>query len=277
MEIALVYMVAGMSSRFGGKPKHFAQIGPNNETMLEVSLSQALKTSFTKIIFIIRKETLEDFKKLFSDSYNSIPIFYAIQEFDKEKRDKPWGTTDALCSALNLINCPFVVCNGDDIYGEQAFQILINHLKNNQGCATIGYKLGNALSESGGVNRGIFKTNEDNEMVSITETFDITKENLKEKNLSENSLSSQNIFALFPETIKELNKILNNFKQIHQEDRKIECLLPKELDNLIKNKKIKIKVYHTSEKPIGITNPADEETAKEQLKNLIKNNEPTSP
>ena len=30
-EIALVYMVAGMSSRFGGKIKQFAKVGPNKK------------------------------------------------------------------------------------------------------------------------------------------------------------------------------------------------------------------------------------------------------
>ena len=42
-DIALVYMVAGMSSRFGGKIKQFAKVGANGETLIEVSLKQALR------------------------------------------------------------------------------------------------------------------------------------------------------------------------------------------------------------------------------------------
>ena len=41
-DIALVYMVAGMSSRFGGKIKQFAKVGPNDSTLIEYSLYQAL-------------------------------------------------------------------------------------------------------------------------------------------------------------------------------------------------------------------------------------------
>jgi len=33
MSIALVYLAAGVSSRFGGKAKQFASIGPNKETL----------------------------------------------------------------------------------------------------------------------------------------------------------------------------------------------------------------------------------------------------
>jgi len=52
-EIALVYMVAGMSSRFGGKIKQFAKVGPNNTTLMEYSMKQSLAAGFTKIIFIV--------------------------------------------------------------------------------------------------------------------------------------------------------------------------------------------------------------------------------
>ena len=53
----LVYMVAGMSSRFGGNPKQMAIVGPNNETLIEYSLNQALTCKFSKIIFITTQKT----------------------------------------------------------------------------------------------------------------------------------------------------------------------------------------------------------------------------
>ena len=49
----LVVMVAGMSSRFGGKPKQMARIGPNNETLIEYSINQAIKNPFSKIIIVL--------------------------------------------------------------------------------------------------------------------------------------------------------------------------------------------------------------------------------
>ena len=178
MDIALVYMVAGMSSRFNGKIKQFAKVGPNNETLIEYSLNQALPAGFTKIIFIVGEKTEQPFKEMFGDNYKTVPVKYTFQNYNKEKRDRPWGTLDALCCARDLINCPFVVCSGDDIYGKESFKTLVKHLKNNPTNATVGYKLKNVLSKVGTVNRGIFKTNSNNEVISIEEVFNINKETL---------------------------------------------------------------------------------------------------
>jgi len=161
-DIAVVYMVAGVSSRFGGKIKQFAKVGVNGETLIESSLNQAIKAGFTKIIFVVGNKTEGPFKKMFGGNYRGIPVFYASQKFDEGKRDRPWGTGDALVSAKSLVNCPFVVCNGDDLYGERTFKILANHAMDNyeEGtAATIGYRLINVLSAKGNVNRAIFKTN----------------------------------------------------------------------------------------------------------------------
>ena len=129
-EIAIVYMVAGISSRFGGKIKQFAQVGPNNETLIEISMKQAMRAGFRKIIFIVGNLTEKTFKEKFKSEFQNIPISYAIQSYDERERDKPWGTAEALCSVIPFINCPFVVCNGDDLYGENSFKVLCDHLKN---------------------------------------------------------------------------------------------------------------------------------------------------
>ena len=52
----VVFMVAGMSSRYGGKLKQFAPIGKNNEPLIKVSVDQALTAKFKKIIFITNKK-----------------------------------------------------------------------------------------------------------------------------------------------------------------------------------------------------------------------------
>ena len=50
----LVYIAAGISSRFGGKPKLLSKIGPNDETLIEVSMTQALSCQYiTNIHFFI--------------------------------------------------------------------------------------------------------------------------------------------------------------------------------------------------------------------------------
>jgi len=270
-DIAIVYMVAGLSSRFGGKIKQFAKVGPKEETLIEYSLNQALSAGFNKIIFIVGEKTEQGFKEMFGNSYKEIAVYYAFQNYDKEKRDRPWGTADALCSAKDIIDCPFVVCNGDDIYGKKVFEIFIKHLKkqdseNKKTSATIGYKLGKVLSEDGSVNRGIFQIDSENNVKSIKEVFDITKENLSLKNLSENDLCSMNIFAFHPEVLSLLNDKLLEFKKEYAEDRRAECLLPNEISGLIEKEKKIIEIYSTDEKWLGITRPEDETKVKEILR-----------
>jgi choline kinase len=266
-EIALVYMLGGLSSRFGGKAKAFAKVGPAGENLLEFSLNQALLNNFNKIIFIVSKKTEKQFKEYFKNSYKGIPIFYALQEYDKNFRKKPWGTTDALCSAKHLIKDSLIVCNGDDIYGKKSFSILFNHLKKNKGNATIGYKLEKVLPEKGLVNRGIFR--EKNGFVqTVVETIGISKNNLEEKNLSKEDLSSLNIFALNKKTLDLLDKKLIKFKEINKNNSTIECYLPTELNNLISENKIKMELYPTEELWLGVTNPEDEIVVKGKLQEL---------
>jgi len=268
-DTALVYMLAGLSSRFGGKQKALARVGPNNETLLEHSLNQALKSDFTKIIFVVSKLTEGPLKDLFGSSFKGIPIHYAIQELDNSTRDKPWGTVDCLYSAKHLLDSNFVICNGDDIYGEDPFNLIVNHLKDKGTPVTVGYKLGKVISDNQGVNRGIFKV-QDNKVSSIEEIFDISKSNLEEKNLSEEDLCSMNVFGLTPEALEYLGEILENFKEKHKGDRKIECLLPLELGNLIEKSKISIDIYPTNSNWFGITYPEDEQKVQEQIKKLYK-------
>jgi|GEM_PF-44429 len=257
-EIALVYLVAGISSRFGGKAKAFAKVGPNGESLIEYSLNQALKSDFSRIIFVVSEQTYDLFKQKFGSEYNGIPIEYALQHYDKNFRDKPWGTVDAICSASKLIDSPFVVCNGDDIYGEETFKILLNHLALYPTCASVGYKLGEVLPEFGTVNRGIFEIDSENNVKSIEEIFELSNINFSQKGFSEFSLCSMNIFAFQKNVPLLLSEILNRFKKSNKTDRKSECLLPSEISNLIKNKSINMKIYQTHEKWYGITYPGDE-------------------
>jgi len=264
MELALVYMVAGLSSRFGGRLKQLVNVGPRGETLIEYSVKQALPAGFTKIIFIVGEKTEQPFKELFKDNYQGIPVHYAFQHHNPEERDRPWGTNDALCTIKNLIDCPLVVCNGDDIYGEETFQILTNHLKNNNHDATVGYRLIEVLPDTGEVHRGLFQTDENNFITDLKETFNLEKSSLHPEH--HHKLSSMNIFALFPETINKLNNRLIAFKENNKGHRTTESLLPNEISSLIKSNQITMKVYPTSSKWYGVTNPGDEDIVREQLK-----------
>ena len=267
MNISIVYMVAGLSKRFGGEMKPLAKVGPNNETLIEYSINQALRSGFNKIIFIVGEKTEKPFKEMFGNEYGGVPIEYAFQEYDSKKRDKPWGTCDALCSAINKIKETFVVCAGDDIYGEKTFKILTDHLKNSEEDVTISKNLIEMLPKEGTVNRGIFKVDDRNNILEIEEAEKINRENFKEKGFEEKTPTSKSIFALHPETLKLLNEELKKFKNENKGNRKIECYLNVKLGELLKERKIKIKYYETPEKWLGITNPSDEIKVRNRIKN----------
>ena len=266
-KISLVYMLAGLSSRFGGKAKAFAKVGPEGETLLEYSLGQALENDFDKVVFIVSRKTEKQFRDYFGDSYMGVPIVYALQEFDESVRERPWGTNDALCSAKDLIDGPFVVCNGDDIYGASAFSVLFNHLNDSGEDVTLGYKLGKVLSDKGSVNRGIF-SERDGFVETVVENLGIDRGNMGERKLNDDDLCSMNIFGLRKETLDMLYDKLVKFKEEHSGDSKVECYLPAELNNLISEGKIKMKLNETDELWLGLTNPEDEEVVREKLKEI---------
>jgi NDP-sugar pyrophosphorylase family protein len=268
--VTIIYMVAGMSSRFGGKIKQFARVGMNGETLIEVSIKQAINAGFDKIVFIVGEKTETPFKEMFGKSYNNTPIFYAKQSFNPNTRDKPWGTTDALVCAKEIINSDFVVCNGDDIYGENAFKQACDFLKNNSCGVTLGYELKNVIPDEGTVNRGIYETDKEENVLSIKEVFDISKKNLTEKNLTENTLCSMNLFGLPKDAIFEIEKQLIKFKEKNNKSRTAECLLPVELANLIKENKLKLKLVKTEDDWFGVTNPDDEEKVRKLLIQRLK-------
>lgn len=265
MEYPIAYMVAGLSSRFGGKPKAFAKIGPNQESLIEISMDRAIAAGFNKFIFIVGKETEQAFKEKFNGSYKNIPVEYSFQSYDPESRDRPWGTTDASCTILNQINGPVLICTGDDLYSADTYQTLFNHIQNEQTDATVGYDLDEHLPEEGEVNRGIFYI-EDNYVIEAKEMLKISRANLAERGLSLTTKCNCGIFLVQKETLEKLNEILKKFKQENQNERAKECYLNVELGNLIKNNEIKLRYYPGKGKLIGITNPEDEEVARETLK-----------
>lgn len=261
-------MLAGASSRFGGKPKGLVRVGPNNETLVEFSIMQALKAKFDDIIFIVSDKTEGPYREVFKDSFRSIPIHYVKQQYDHEKRSKPWGTTDALVSALPHVKNPFVICNGDDIYGTDAFELLYEHLQTHTGAATIGYKLIDSLPQNGVVNRGIFIA-KDNHVKSIKELFNISRENFSQFGVVDSTPTNMNIFALWPTTVRELSLSLAKFKQDHIEEKTAEAILPVDLGKMIERGTLHMKLYSSRQIPIGITNPQDEETVRHFLKRMV--------
>lgn len=262
-DIGIVFMLEGMSSRFGGKPKHLIRVGPNDETLIEISLKQALTAEFTKIIFIVSKKTKRSLVPIFGDEYRKIPIKYVSQIYNPILRDRPWGTNDAISQLYGIINFPVIICNGDDLYGPETFQTCVKKMIKYNENVTIGFKLKNVLPDYGKVNRGFYSFHTDSNHLkyinSITEMLGIEKSNFDFDSKELDSLVSMNFIGLQPNTINLLNNINIKFKKDNSFDRNIECYLPSAISSLIKQNIIQMLLFPTTEKWYGITNPGDEQ------------------
>lgn len=259
---AIVYMVAGVSSRFNGKIKQLTKVGSKGETLIECSINQALEAGFNEVVFIVSEKTEKPFKDKFGYMLQSgEPVRYVLQTYDETVRDKPWGTADAICCIKDIVNCPFVICNGDDLYGEKTFELLRSHLEQSPDGATIGYPLQTVLSDKGGVNRAMYLI-KDGYVEKITELYNITKTNC----INPDDLCSMNIYALTPGTVKDLHINIKEYKKDSSVGRETEFLIGEELTKLIQDGKLKLKIYETDDKWMGITHPGDEILIQKRLK-----------
>ena len=63
MKKSLVVLAAGMGSRYGGL-KQMDPIGPAGEFILDYSVGDAVQAGFERIVFVIRPDIEQDFRRL---------------------------------------------------------------------------------------------------------------------------------------------------------------------------------------------------------------------
>ncbi len=288
--MTLVVLAAGMGSRYGGL-KQIDPITKNGEFIIDFSVYDAIKAGFNKVVFIIKKENLEDFKETIGSRISSkIKVEYAFQSIDSfidssiipQGRTKPWGTTHAVLCAKNHINDNFVVINSDDFYGREAFEIIAEHLKNAKdetvvNAAMVGYVLGNTLTENGTVSRGVCKI-ADGLLEDIVETTKIMPDGAQaaymegdvKYPLSYDTIVSMNFWGFTPGIIPLLEKSFEEFKErISENPMKCECYLPMSVGDSMKAGKSVVKAYSTSAKWYGVTYSEDKEKVVQGLRALI--------
>src|SRR3569833_1465476 len=174
----LLVLAAGLGSRYGGL-KQLDPVGPDDETIMDYSIFAARRAGFEKVVFVIRKEIEDAFKRTIGARYKKgVPVEYVFQEVGKlipgfsvpEGRTKPWGTTHAILMAANAIHEPFAVINADDFYGAASFRVLAQHLQSGSSdYAMVGFVLRNTLSEFGSVALGASEVGADGYLQGVRE------------------------------------------------------------------------------------------------------------
>ena len=230
MKPTLVILAAGMASRYGSM-KQVEGFGPSGETIMDYSIFDAIRAGFGKVVFIIRKEFVENFKSVFEPKLNNrVATEYVFQELDSyaegfernPERTKPWGTAHAVLCAADVVKEPFAVINADDFYGSNAFNNAATFL--NVGCtennyAIVGYDLLKTLSAHGTVNRGVCSLDNNGNLASVTERINIAKkgdaitceDGLEPSNLSENTRVSMNFWCFHPSFFEYTKELFDKF------------------------------------------------------------------
>ncbi len=289
MQPTLLILAAGMASRYGSM-KQIEGFGPEGETIMDYSIYDAIRAGFDKVVFIIRKEFAEDFKKIFELKLKGkIETAYAFQDLDDNtegftipvERKKPWGTAHAVLSAMDNVNEPFAVINADDFYGRDAFETAAKFLTqqvNPKTYSLIGYELPKTLSENGTVSRGVCDVDANENLVSITERTKIYREGDNivyedeqgKHEVSPTSKVSMNFWCFDFSVFAYIKDLFQQFLKDNINNPKAEFFIPIVGDAFIKDKGGSIKVLPTSSQWFGVTYKEDAPGVKQSIHNLIE-------
>lgn len=285
----LVVMAAGMGSRFGGL-KQIKEVDKQGHTLMDYAIYDAVKTGFEEVVFIIRKDFADAFKKAVGNRIeNMAKVTYVYQELDMipegytvpEDRKKPWGTTHAIwCSREALKGRSFLTINSDDYYGRDAFRQAYEFLTqeapaNRHG--VIGYEIVNTLTENGTVSRGVCVVDEEYNLVRIDERKEIKQEvgrgyyttdgGITYHLIPIDAIASMNMWAFRPGFIDDIEK---NFKArfikgLEEQPLKFEETLSEAVQSILNRKEGTVEVLVTSERWFGMTYMEDYNAVKDEL------------
>jgi len=184
----------------------------------------------------------------------------------------------------DAIHEPFAVINADDFYGQESFAILADFLrsvegKKNEYCM-VGYRVGNTLSESGAVSRGVCVVDENQLLKNVVErthieeksgTINYVDENGKEVAIVATTPVSMNMWGFTPDYFDYSLEYFKEFLATEGQKLKSEFYIPLAVNNLIVEGKVTCKVLDTPSKWFGVTYAEDRPQVVIKINELIRN------
>lgn len=291
MQPTLLILAAGMASRYGSM-KQIQGFGPTGETIMEYSIYDAIRAGFKKVVFIIREEFAEDFKKIFEPKLKgkieTDYVFQHLKSFTGDykipaDRTKPWGTAHAVLCAQDAVKEPFAVINADDFYGKDAFAKAATFLTGDcseKVYSIIGYDLLKTLSDNGTVNRGVCQVDNKGNLSAIAERVNIAEKDgkilcddgLEPHELPRDSKVSMNFWNFHPSIFPYSEKLFGQFLAENGEKPKSEFFIPIVADKFINEGGV-IEVIPTSAQWFGVTYKEDAPDVQKQLDELVNKGE----
>ena len=257
MKPTLLVMAAGMGSRYGGL-KQIDSMGPTGETILDYSVFDAIRAGFGNVVFIIRPD------------------------FEKDFREKPWGTTHAILCARDVVKTPFAVINADDFYGRDSYAVLGKKLSTTANTEThynmVGFTLKNTLSDHGTVARGVCRQNDKGYLTDIQELLKIAKTESGAQNIADDGTVtkltgdepvSMNMWGFTPSIFPQLETLFKKFLTEKGQELKSECYIPLSLGEIVKNGDGDCAVLRTTSSWFGVTYREDKPIVQASIQKLV--------
>jgi hypothetical protein len=286
-EPTLLVLAAGMGSRYGGL-KQIDPVGPSGETILEYSVFDALRSGFGKVVFLIRRDIEEEFRKVVGSKFeDKANVEYAFQELSDlpegfhapEGRTKPWGTTHAILCAEEKLEGAFSAINADDFYGEGAYRALAAHLsKNSPDFAMVGFVLRNTLSDHGSVARGVCRVDGEGYLEEIVERTNVSRNGNgaiyvdgegQEHRLTGDELVSMNFWGFHSGLFAPLREIFARFLTESGSDLKSEHYIPNAVGEMIRSGAARVQVLRSSDPWCGVTYKEDRPAVVQTIAGLV--------
>lgn len=287
MKPTLFVLAAGMGSRYGGL-KQLDPLGPQGQTIMDYSIFDAIRAGFGKVVFVIRKDFEEDFRRSILSKYEGhIPVEVVFQSTDKlpegytcpEERTKPWGTNHAVMMGADVIKEPFAVINADDFYGRDAFAVIAADLMRERSrkgdYSMVGFRVGNTMSENGSVSRGVCSVNAEGNLTKVVERTGIAydkehricflDENNETEYLDPSTPVSMNLWGFTPDYFSYSDREFRRFLDKCLTTPKAEFYIPTAIDTLINSGEATVKVLDTTSRWFGVTYAADRQGVVDKL------------
>ena len=288
----LVILAAGMGSRFGGL-KQMEPMDDAGNFLLDYSVYDAKRAGFDSVVFIIKKDFYDAFKNSIGKRVEKLlKVDYAFQDLNDlpedfkcpSDREKPWGTAHAILAARDLIKEDFIIINGDDFYGFDAYKVAANYLKslpkNSEGkYANVAFKVSNTMTENGSVKRGVLFQDKQGNLERLVESkieringkiIASPLDGAKEFEVAEDTLVSMNLFAFNKDLIDRLKEMFPIWLKDNVNVPKSEFLIPTVCDTLVNQGKASMKVLNTDSVWFGVTYKEDKPGVVKALKELVK-------
>ena len=281
-----------MGSRYGGL-KQVDPVGPSGEAILDYSVFDAHRAGFGKVVFIIRKDIEEVFRRQIGAKYEGLlPVDYAFQDIHDlpapytvpEGRTKPWGTAHAIRAARHAVHEPFAAINADDFYGRDAFARLADFLGGIDAAARplrfamVGYKLDLTLSDHGSVARGICQVTPEGKLAGVTEMTKLvrTPEGAENREnpaapvkLTGAERVSMNLWGFTPNLFDALEERFPAWLARRGAEEKSEWYIPFVVDEMIHEGAASVEVLPTDSAWFGVTYREDKPFVTDAIRALV--------